>query len=293
MLAYRGCAIFFKQLKLNTLLIKSKVGTYFANIFTDNNKEGYNMIKQLKKTFKKHAKVATLILVASAAMTTQAAIIEVTPDDVMWAGDANSAITATTPRSGNGSVQLQGDRTRFFGLGNPFNPLSNIGLLDELLDFSFEWAISSASSNSYHPDYTPALRLHVWDGSQRSELIWEGAYNNVYGNISKDTWYQTSFNDNFYQWVAGVGVTEIYNRTLTDWQSLYSEGAYISAVSMGVGSGATANYLAFGDNLTLQIGSGPASTYNFELAATAVPEPAGIALFAGGLLLMIRRFKAK
>lgn len=247
------------------------------------------MIKQLKKSIKR----ASLLLIASAGMAAQAAIIEITPDNPGWAGDANSAITATAPRSGNGSVQLQGDRTRFFGLGNPFDPLSNIGLLDELLNFSFEWAISSASSNNYHPDYTPALRLHVWDGSQRSELIWEGAYNNVYGNISKDTWYQTSFNDNFYQWVAGVGVTEIYNRTLTDWQGLYSAGAYISAVSMGAGGGATDDYLAFGDNLTLQIGSGPAVTYNFELAATAVPEPAGIALFAGGLLLMLRRFKTK
>lgn len=248
------------------------------------------MIKQLKKSIKR----ASLLLVASAGMAAQAAIIEITPDNPGWVGDANSAITATAPRSGNGSVQLQGDRTRFFGLGNPFDPLSNIGALDELLDFSFEWAISSASSNNYHPDYTPALRLHVWDGSQRSELVWEGAYNNVYGNISKDTWYQTSFNDNFYQWVAGVGVTEIYNRTLTDWQSLYSDGAYISAVSMGAGSGATANYLAFGDNLTLQIGSGPALTYNFELAdATTIPEPAGIALFAGGLLLLMRRFYAK
>ncbi|MBV2129538.1 hypothetical protein [Arsukibacterium indicum] len=251
------------------------------------------MLKQIKESIKKQTKTVGLILIASAAFSAQATIMEVTPDNVMWAGDANSAITDTAPRSGNGSVQLQGDRTRFFGLGNPFDPLSNIGLLDELLDFSFEWAISSASSNNYHPDYTPALRLHIWDGSQRSELIWEGAYNDVYGNISKDTWYQTAFTDNFYQWVSGVGVTEIYNRTLTDWQSLYSDGAYISAVSMGAGSGATTDYLAFGDNLTLQIGSGPAITYNFELAATAVPEPAGIALFAGGLLLLMRRFKAK
>lgn len=251
------------------------------------------MIKQLKKSIRKPAQVIALILTTSAALSAQAAITEVTPDDATWAGDANSVITATAPRSGNGSVQLQGDRTRFFGLGNPFDPLSNIGLLDELLDFSFEWAISSASSNNYHPDYTPALRLHVWDGSQRSELIWEGAYNNVYGNISKDTWYQTTYNDNFYQWVSEVGVTEIYNRTLTDWQGLYSDGAYISAVSMGAGSGATTDYLAFGDNLTLQIGSGPAVTYNFELAATAVPEPTGIALFAGGMLLIWRRFKAK
>tara|TARA_R110002126_G_scaffold97190_13_gene226768 strand:+ start:8124 stop:8879 length:756 start_codon:yes stop_codon:yes gene_type:complete len=251
------------------------------------------VIKQLKKSIQRQLKVTGILLIATASMATQAAIIEVTPEDPSWAGDANSVITATEPRSGNASVQLQGDRTRFFGLGNPFDPLSNLGLLDELLNFSFEWAISSASSNNYHPDYTPALRLHIWDGSQRSELIWEGAYNDVYGNISKDTWYQTSFNDNFYQWVAGVGVTEIYNRTLTDWQSLYSDGAYISAVSMGAGSGATDEYLAFGDNLKLQLGTGPEVTYNFELAATAVPEPAGIALFIGGLLLMRRRYSAK
>lgn len=252
------------------------------------------MITKLKKSFKGQLQIAGLLLLSSTAMVAQAAIIEINPDNPSWVGDANSAITAAAPRSGNGSVQLQGDRTRFIGLGNPFDSSSNLGLLQDLFDFSFEWAISSASSNNYHPDYTPALRLHVWDGSQRSELIWEGAYNNVYGNISKDTWYQTSFNDNFYQWVAGgAGVTEIYNRTLADWQGLYSEGAYISAVSMGAGGGVTTDYLAFADNLTLQIGTGPAVTYNFELAATSVPEPAGIALFAGGLLLMLRRFKAK
>ncbi|KKO48954.1 hypothetical protein VT06_09465 [Arsukibacterium sp. MJ3] len=250
------------------------------------------MIKKLEKSIKRQVKIAGLLLIASVAMSAQAAIIVITPENPTWGGDVNSAITAAAPRNGNASLQVQGDRTRFFGLGNPFNPLSNIALLDELLNFSFEWAISSTSSNDYHPDYTPALRLHIWDNGQRSELIWEGAYNGVYGNISKDTWYQTSFRDNFYQWVAGVGVTEIYNRTLTDWQNLYSDEAYISSVSIGAGSGATTNYLAFADNLTLQLTNSDV-TYNFELAATAVPEPAGIALFAGGLLLLLRRFRAK
>ena len=220
------------------------------------------------------------------AMSAAASIVVVTPASTNWGTtDANSAITSSEARSGNGSLELHGDRTRFFGLGNPFDASSNIGMLSNLSDFSFEWMISSSSINPYHADYTPALRLHIFDSGVRSELIWEGAYNGVYGNIAKDNWYQSQFDDYFYKWTAGVGVTEIYNRTITNWQSEYSQSAYISAVSIGVGSGASANYLAYADNLTLEFGNERAVTFNFETASqVSAPGSAGLAALA--LLLL-------
>lgn len=223
-----------------------------------------------------------------------ASVIVVTPDDPSWgtaSGDTNSFISGDFARSGNGSLQVQGDRTRYFGLGNPFDQASNIGFLSDLSDFSFEWAISALSQSLLHPDYTPALRLHVFDNGQRSELIWEGAYNGAYGNIDKDQWYATSFSDNYYQWISGVGVTEIYNRTIGDWQQIYSDQAYISAISIGAGSSVGNDYLAFADNVTIQFGNDTATTFNFELSATTVPAPSGILLISTGLLLLVIRKK--
>ena len=231
--------------------------------------------------------VSAVIVVPFLTVSALATVINVTPDDLSWAaGDANSFISGNFARSGNGSLELHGDRTRFFGLGNPFSLDSDIGLFNSLSGFGFDWAVSSASQSLLHPDYTPALRLHIWDNGQRSELIWEGAYNGAYGTTGKDTWYTTGNNDHFYQWVAGIGVTEIYDRTLADWQGLYSDSAYISAISVGAGSSVGNNYLAFADNVYLQLGQGESTTFNFELGATSVPEPSALMLLIPGLMLL-------
>jgi hypothetical protein len=220
-------------------------------------------------------------------------IIEVTPSTTNWgAGDANSAITDAFARSGNGSLELQGDRTRFFGLGNPYDPGSNIGLLSNLNDFSFDWSIAASSLSNLDDDYTPALRLHIWDGQQRSELIWEGAYNNTYGNTNRDTWYETDFEDNFWQYQSGIGVTELFNVGLDHWQQEYSANAYVSAVSVGVGSSVGGDYLAFADNVTIQFDNQDSRTFNFEVDSVDVPEPSTLAIFALGMIgLASRRFK--
>lgn len=138
----------------------------------------------------------------------------------------------------------------------------------------FDWSVAVGSTNPFHPDYTPALRVHLWNatGTQRSELIWEGAYNGVYGNMTKGVWYTSDASDIFWQWVTGVGATEIYNRTIGDWKSIYGAGTYVSAISVGVGGGASVGYHAFADNVTLQFGTMPATTYNFEIAQAPVPE---------------------
>jgi hypothetical protein len=199
----------------------------------------------------------------------------VLPGDPSWAnppsensGGGSSAITSNAPRSGNGSLEMYGDRTRFFGLGNPYSPTSNLGLLSDLEDFRFDWMVATNSAGSgagANPAYSPALRIHIWDGSQRSELIWENAYNGPTA-VTKGTWYSSGSDDNFWQFVSGVGATLIYNRSIDDWKSYYSPNAYISAVSVGVGSSAGSGYHAFADNIVLDFGNG-STTYNFEAFA--------------------------
>lgn len=240
-----------------------------------------------------------LLALLTVAPTVPAAIVFT--GDPYWAnppgengGGGSSAITSTAPRSGNGSIEMFGDRTRFFGLGNPYSPASNLGLLSSLNTFVFDWAVAIGSTQGTTPGYTPALRLHIWDGSQRSELIWEGAYNG-YGGANpptQGTWYTSGNSDNFWQYKSGIGPTLIYDRSISEWQSIYSQNAYIAAVSVGVGSSAGSGYHAFADNITLGFGS-TSTTYNFE----PVPEPSTV--IAGALLLLpfgvsaIRRFRTQ
>jgi hypothetical protein len=216
------------------------------------------------------------VIAATAQLVTTALAVDVLPGDPAWAtsgnsGGGSSAITATEPRSGNGSLELTGDRTRFTGLGNPFDPLSNLGLLSSVTDLRFEWSVAVGSVGSgagAAPSYSPALRIHIWDGTQRSELIWENAYNGN-GSAVQGTWYSSGSADNFWRFVSGPGGGDsgIYNRTIAQWSSLgYSPTAYIAAISVGVGSSAGPGYRAFADNVVLDLGAGPI-TYNFEAFA--------------------------
>lgn len=257
-------------------------------------------------------KQATSVVLAACALlpfTASAATVTIFAGDPSWgtsgnSGGGSSAITATEARSGNGSIEMTGDRTRYTGLGNPFSAASNLGLLNDVSRLSFDWNIGIGSIAQLNSDYTPALRLHIWDGNQRSELIWEGAYNGTYGNTNQGVWYQTGANDKFWRFQTGLGDTNdlgsLQTLSIADWQAnasssgtqWYSENAYISAISVGVGSSAGAGYRAFADNVRFAIGNQD-TTYNFEVRdGNVVPEPgsmalAGIALF--GLLAARRK----
>jgi len=242
---------------------------------------------------------ATLVTIGTLSAAS-AATIPVFPGDPGWAnpagengGGGSSAITSTAPQSGNGSLEMNGDRTRFVGLGNFYRAASNLGLLSDVVSLTFDWQVAIGSVGTgpgAAASYSPALRLHIWDGTQRSELIWENAYN---GNAPavQGTWSTSGATDNFWRFQTGIGDSGIYNRSITGWSSLgYSSSAYISAISVGVGSTAGSGYHAFADNVRLTTGSG-STTYNFETAAAQVPDGGSTIALLGIFLSGLASFR--
>lgn len=183
------------------------------------------------------------------------------------------AITSAEARSGNGSLELTGDRGRFAtGFATPF-------ALSTVQSLTFDWRLAGDSAPLLNADYTPALRLIVNDGTAVREMIWEGAYNGVYGpQTVPDTWYTSGAADKFY---VGSG-NENAGVSLATWAS--SNPAWtVLGISVGHGSSAGLGYHAFADNVTLTLKDGTSTTYNFE---TVVPEPASWIMMIAGFAIV-------
>ncbi len=232
--------------------------------------------------------IAATMLGASAA---QANTVVVTPTATDgWAtsagdnsGGGHSDITGTVAYNGNGSLEMFGDRTRFEHV--------NVMALADVVSLTYDWRIAGDSVSNLDPDLTPALRLNIFDGNQFSSLVWEGAYNGLYGSVNTDTWYSTTAASTFYKRVSGGPCcTENDERTVAAWLSTYSPNAVLYSISVGVGSSAGGGYHVFADNVTLATTRGTTS-WNFETNA-GVPEPSSWALMLlgfGGLGAMMRR----
>jgi len=199
-------------------------------------------------------------------------------------GGGSSEITGTSGRSGNGSIELHGDRTRYV-LGDMSSSATNLGLFSEFFDLAFEYQVDAASTNACcDAKYSPALRLVVWDGATKHDFVWEQAYQaGGYGAAgAKGTWNTIASGGTFYR---NGDPSPLDQRTLATWATGLSSTAHVSAVYLGVGSGIGAGYLAYADNITFG-----GDTYNFEIAA--VPEPATWAMMImgfGAAGSMIRR----
>jgi PEP-CTERM motif len=213
----------------------------------------------------------------------------------------SATINSTNVTDTDGSLNVTGDRTRV-QTGIQYSGGTNTGILaNSIVSLTADYIVNTLGSNL---SATPAFRVLIQDGSQRSELIWEGsvqADNQIgLGANSADA------GDLFYQFVAGCGATFVVpscggsgtyvTNTLAGWGDLYSANAFVSGISIGVGSGAGSGFNANVDNLAFTTDGGTAR-YNFATANTAaVPEPATWAMMLigfGGVGFQMRRTRRK
>jgi len=196
-------------------------------------------------------------------------------------GGGTGTLTTQNVTDTDGSLNITGDRSRVqtgvqYGGGTPTGVLAN-----SIVDLTADFYTNSLGTNL---SATPALRVLIQDGAVRSELIWEGSYNSStgLGATSADA------GDLFRQFINGVGPTfdplapgaYLFN-TLAGWGNTYSEGAFVSALSIGVGSGAGSGFNANADNLAFTTDAGT-TRYNFASVQGSVPEPSTWAMMLMG-----------
>lgn len=264
-------------------------------------------MNQLQRT------LLALAIVAGATQA-QAATVIVTPADVGPAGldrwyldnfrdvstgrtsHTTAAITATNPRSGNGSVEMSltdgsGKADYVYTWG--FVAGRTLGNLDAL---SYDWYRSGTSTVASH--LQPAMRLaydadgDVATAGDRGYLIWEQVYN---GTTASDSWVSSDIlGQNFWMRVPGHTV-ENFDINLAEWMagahpdvlaSRLGTNSALLGIEFGIGSGWNGAFSGFVDNVAFGFGE-DTTTFNFEARAgdaNAVPEPASLALVGLGLL---------
>ncbi|WP_426211549.1 PEP-CTERM sorting domain-containing protein [Massilia sp. TWP1-3-3] len=258
----------------------------------------------------------SLALAAALAGQAHAAVITVTPADMSASPALNAwyltnlrstqngytsttaaGITASAPRSGNGSVAMSltdGSGKADFAYYWGFVGGRTLGTLDAL---SYDWYRNSGAGAPAH--LQPALRLaYDTDGDSRTTtdrgyLVWEQVYNG--GGMVTGQWNSSNIVDgNFWQRQTSPGNTvEDYSTTLAEWMNgprpagpadQLSAATAITGIEFGIGSGWNGSFGGFVDNVGFGFGN-QKTVFNFETApaAAAVPEPGSTLLFALGL----------
>jgi hypothetical protein len=227
---------------------------------------------------------------------------------------ATAELSQTNVNDTDGSLHIAGDRVRvqtgiqYEGpVPGPSDGLpTNTGVMaNDLVSFTGSFIVNALGTND---DASAAFRVLIQDplanggAGQRSELIWEAANQVGYtGSVATGVLLTAGPNDLFWQFVNGCGPTVTAGgcpgggtyvlHTLQQWGDLYNSSSFVSALSVGVGSGAGSGFDANIDNLALTtnaFGVTNVSRYNFA----AVPEPATWAMMLlgfGGIGASMRR----
>lgn len=250
------------------------------------------------------------------------------PNDPRWSSAGNTynlgsvAITATNPRSGNGSLEMSTSGSLFdwaflkrIAEGN-----GAWGLLSQVNCLSLDWYRDSYTLAGDAPWYltaetwqeqTPVLRLLVRDPNAPavlSQLVWEGWYNsrdllrptiNGQWNFADLTGQQfwrhydggTAYTNAGCADQAFTSSADLQTYSLGSWSGqCYSSSAEVYGVMVGLGSYWPGEYRGYVDNVQLGFNGqgGFAVEDNFELDVpqTATPEPASMILMATGLVVL-------
>lgn len=210
-------------------------------------------------------------------------------------GNGSAAMSGSLGPAGNSSkadIEYLASATAFAG---NFFATSSLGNFSALAGMSYDWYRNSSSSNSagQHPSLRVLLDL---DGNlatlgDRGGLVFEGVYNGQ-AVAPLDVWTSNAVTNSTKLWNFGLGLGNLFdlnndgdafNSSLADWQA---SGRLANAVIVGFSSGIGSGWGPFSgavDNISWTIGN-QSTTSNFEVQANPVPEPAGLALVAVGLL---------
>jgi hypothetical protein len=185
---------------------------------------------------------------------------------------SSATISATTALDADGSLELNGLRTRVF------NDLTGTTIAaSDLVSLGGDYIVNNGSSDGKQ---SPAFRVYVRgaDGLL-NELIWEAANNN--GGYTLGVKDSLQSGDNFWRQIVGrgfdgtggIGQGGYINRTLADWGDLLGG----TVLGFGVGNGGCpsdcSNFNAFADNLSLTTTTSTRSVNFAASSVAAVPEP--------------------
>jgi hypothetical protein len=201
---------------------------------------------------------------------------------------SSATLTGTSPISANGSIEIQGRRSRVYNNMTGLNIAANT-----LGSLTADYQVNNGSTDGIQ---SPAFRVYV-NGTNAvsgfaglSELIWEAANNGGYTLGTADT---VNAGDLFWRQIVGVGYEGTGGirsggyvlRSLADWGDLL--GGTVAGIGVGNGGcpGNCSTFSAYADNLTLTTDSASYG-YDFQTAVAAVPEPATWAMMVAGFAMV-------